>query len=672
MKPLRQATVEYVKKFDKDAWFKDPVRTLLKGESLVSGGKQNDTVDAWQIVNGKQIVATPQEVDQVIAHLKNYVPAQKEFIQQVRAIEDEILSTQNAAVLVGNQLIDFGKQDGITEIEEALQANLVERRLNDLLYADERAGKLEISRAPAFVGTVSNFTNFLDLCRKTLRNLELGVPAVIFSRSNTTQHMFRWVQLLNTLLEKHGLDSGMVTYVSCDVEAQRKIISAFPDSPLYFTGSRPIAEAIKEICPKLMASTGGPNTMVALNFTEPIKNAAKLSAFIENSGQCTALRHLVIPPTEKSEILKVFQDNSAVVPSALASLEKSGFANIIDASPFTVREGYEQLPGLKVAYKIGDKLPEDIEENWREVYVDVTQTEDFKSENFIGGLSDWVSKHQPISLAVNGTTHKEAFAVAKDLFERTGIVVYTVGSLEAPALTAQARPQDAEVFGEFPPRGELQKYTKFPVVVPTSTPGYNTEYSKAYLTELGGQKVPTGFEYVEKLRDQVEDVNVKGYMNLIISYLQDAVGPKESYGGRTALWGLQRSPLGKHNEIRVGPNTSYDTVALHLLPFYITNAAEQVTVTCDPANSAVLEKMLKLDGVRVYSEAEEVFQNRTNIMDSTWNTIYPSAVEEFPLVGHFVSLLVPLGHVKSTKKDDKEFVQYFKNSPKWLKLRSTE
>lgn len=32
MKPLRQATVDYVKKFDKNAWYDDPIRTLLKGE----------------------------------------------------------------------------------------------------------------------------------------------------------------------------------------------------------------------------------------------------------------------------------------------------------------------------------------------------------------------------------------------------------------------------------------------------------------------------------------------------------------------------------------------------------------------------------------------------------------------------------------------------------------
>ena len=47
----------------------------------------------------------------------------------------------------------------------------------------------------------------------------------------------------------------------------------------------------------------------------------------------------------------------------------------------------------------------------------------------------------------------------------------------------------------------------------------------------------------------------------------------------------------------------------------------------------------------------------------------PEPTTEFPLVGQFVSCLMCVGHVKSTKPGDEEFVSAFKDSPKWLKMR---
>ena len=53
--------------------------------------------------------------------------------------------------LIGNQCLDFAKQDGVTEIEESIMANSVEQKLNDALFRDEVDGKVVITRKPIFV-----------------------------------------------------------------------------------------------------------------------------------------------------------------------------------------------------------------------------------------------------------------------------------------------------------------------------------------------------------------------------------------------------------------------------------------------------------------------------------------------------------------------------------------
>ena len=62
-------------------------------------------------------------------------------------IEEEIFES-HAPFLIGNQAVDFLKQDGVTEIEESVQANLVERRLNDKLLADEQVRTIWQSLLP--------------------------------------------------------------------------------------------------------------------------------------------------------------------------------------------------------------------------------------------------------------------------------------------------------------------------------------------------------------------------------------------------------------------------------------------------------------------------------------------------------------------------------------------
>jgi hypothetical protein len=68
----------------------------------------------------------------------------------MRRIEQRLLSDY-AGALIGNQCLDFGKQDGVTEMEESIMANSVERKLNDALFMDELDGKIDIVRKPIFV-----------------------------------------------------------------------------------------------------------------------------------------------------------------------------------------------------------------------------------------------------------------------------------------------------------------------------------------------------------------------------------------------------------------------------------------------------------------------------------------------------------------------------------------
>ena len=54
---------------------------------------------------------------------------------------------------------------------------------------------------------------------------QVGTPIVVLSRSNTTQHMYRWAQMLIELCAKHGVDPGMVTYVAAARHEQGRLFA---------------------------------------------------------------------------------------------------------------------------------------------------------------------------------------------------------------------------------------------------------------------------------------------------------------------------------------------------------------------------------------------------------------------------------------------------------------
>lgn len=61
------------------------------------------------------------------------------------------------------------------------------------------------------------------------------------------------------------------------------------------------------------------------------------------------------------------------------------------------------------------------------MYVDVTSTknvEELRDPAFLSRIAAWLVKHQPISLAVNGSDFDKSFALMEPLFEQSAMVGY--------------------------------------------------------------------------------------------------------------------------------------------------------------------------------------------------------------------------------------------------------
>jgi len=183
------------------------------------------------------------------------------------------------------------------------------------------------------------------------------------------------------------------------------------------------------------------------------------------------------------------------------------------------------------------------------------------------------------------------------VFERSALCVYSVGDADAPVLSAQARPQDGECFGELPPLSSMADVTVFPMVVPSAQAAYFSHYSTEHLRALGaaaaappppaaspsaapssGEAAKRAAAVVDAFVSAAGAAEARGYVRQIGAYLLTAAdGPRRAFGQRTALYGLQRPPMdGRRTALRVGPAaTSLDELLPLALPFAMTNARGQ-------------------------------------------------------------------------------------------------
>jgi len=244
------------------------------------------------------------------------------------------------------------------------------------------------------------------------------------------------------------------------------------------------------------------------------------------------------------------------------------------------------------------------------------------------------------------------------------------------ALTAQARPQDGEVFGEFPPRKTLDDVSRYPMLNPVPCSTWNTVFSDEYLIQHSKDRVidPKVGGMVESIMNKIESPQFRGYAQLITEYLSDSCASnphsvsKDNGCGRTSYFGLQRPPIVNNyvTLINYGDTANKDLFLLHVLPFAITNSHSQCVVNLSNGGESLKELVTSSLGLKVIDSADvsglRLF-NEINV-----NNVAKDF--EFCLPFQFCSRLFCLGHCKSTIPNDDEFLTEFATSKKWLKLRN--
>jgi hypothetical protein len=268
-------------------------------------------------------------------------------------------------------------------------------------------------------------------------------------------------------------------------------------------------------------------------------------------------------------------------------------------------------------------------------------------------------------------------------WERSALVVNTIGSYDhadmPPALTCQARPQDGECFGEFPPRHQMDQCTIFPVIIPSSNPSYDTVYTEHYLQSRSHDLHDDIIKSTRALLTAIADDAVRGYCVLLIEYLQNAChrNPKRgttSESTRTVLYGIQTPPLGTKTVLRCTSGCTWDDVAPIYVLFHATNARHHAELSIRPDdNHDVLVQFCRDQKLPHTVESDTEFAQRMSLRTDIFQCVAVTAEADddetrrfFPMVGNFVSLYLPCGHIKSTMDNDEEFAVFARLSDKWL------
>jgi hypothetical protein len=538
-------------------------------------------------------------------------------------------------------------KDAIQDFLLVRDVAMMERSFNDDLLESESLKHTEISRRPVLMSL--NYPPSITTTRSSIfRLMELGIPVVILPCGlRGIQSSYRWVKKCLEEMAKAHLDMGMLSFLCCEAHQEEKFIMKCAEFASL------IVDARKNMCDLLVKS----------KFRNIIGISGRLTTFWSSKGTpipdgvpvSTAVKKRFIV-AEDDDIYELYKQKHADYPSQFSVTIVKSLDDINKHYIFDFSKG-----NFEIIYHI----PKDGEKN------DIN----------LNSLCRWLLDSQPQYLFLNVVSSRESTQILERLFSSTLVSGISLGYSLAAA---------TQQYGEILP-GHLKIYGLTPVVVPYSLAYYCSNYDTNYISDNQFIKQPEfahvlANPYCRTLLSETSQVKIRNYMALVAAYLLDLVeiNPKRGSGpSLDVFWGIQKLPYGYKRILRMGVPTlpdevRFDMFALYYLPFYMTDAHEQVIISLHPSN---FELMKVLDSVHLeykvqYNEEYLALEKDPTILD----TVKPAHHFDFryPLVDQFIATLHPFGHVKlhekflmenPTEPDAKNMM--FKHE-KWLKIRIPE
>jgi len=102
----------------------------------------------------------------------------------------------------------------------------------------------------------------------------------------------------------------------------------------------------------------------------------------------------------------------------------------------------------------------------------------------------------------------------------------------------------------------------------------------------------------------------------------------------------------------------------------MTSAYDRFIISVHPENERLMN-ILNLLHLKYEVHDESQFKDVIKYSTTIFTVVKPvnHLSFSFPLISQFMSVLFPMGHIKSGTSMDKRIFQHFQKSEKWLKIR---